>query len=141
MFEPGARDQRRTDLMRKQGLENLKKLKILSIQSNRITKLEGLEGLENLEELYLSHNGIQKLEGLEKNVSRMILLRRSSSTSSTGETSDLGCWDKLHRSAREHLTSHKSGRTLGTFYKRCLSAEAHHGTRRSTTTRSRHCKI
>lgn len=52
-----------------QGLEELKKLKILSIQSNRITKLEGLDGLENLEELYISHNGILKLEGLDKNVS------------------------------------------------------------------------
>ncbi len=52
-----------------QGLEELKKLKILSIQSNRITKLEGLGGLENLEELYISHNGILKLEGLDKNVS------------------------------------------------------------------------
>lgn len=30
--------------------------------------MEGLEGLENLEELYLSHNGIEKIEGLEKNV-------------------------------------------------------------------------
>ena len=54
----------------------MKKLKILSIQSNRITKLEGLEGLENLEELYLSHNGIEKIEGLENNVcfsSRLIM--------------------------------------------------------------------
>lgn len=50
------------------GFQNLKKLKILSIQSNRITKLEGLEGLEGLDQLYLSHNGIQRIEGLEKNV-------------------------------------------------------------------------
>lgn len=48
------------------------KLRILSIQSNRITKLEGLEGLANLEELYISHNGVQRLEGLEKNVSIII---------------------------------------------------------------------
>jgi Leucine-rich repeat (LRR) protein len=53
-----------------QGLESLKKLKILSIQSNRITKIEGLGELENLEQLYLSHNGVERLEGLEKNVSR-----------------------------------------------------------------------
>ena len=51
------------------GLSNLKKLKILALQSNRITKLEGLEGLESLEQLYLSHNGVKKLEGLENNVS------------------------------------------------------------------------
>jgi protein phosphatase 1 regulatory subunit 7 len=44
----------------------LKKLKLLSIQSNRITKLEGLEQLESLEELYISHNGITEIEGLEK---------------------------------------------------------------------------
>ena len=47
----------------------LKKLRILSMQSNRVTKLEGLEQLECLEELYLSHNGITRLEGLENNVS------------------------------------------------------------------------
>lgn len=52
-----------------QGLDGLKRLKILSIQSNRITKLEGLENLESLEELYISHNGITRLEGIEKNVS------------------------------------------------------------------------
>jgi len=49
-------------------LEQLKKLKILSLQSNRITKLEGLEELRGLDQLYLSHNGVKKLEGLENNV-------------------------------------------------------------------------
>jgi protein phosphatase 1 regulatory subunit 7 len=39
------------------------------MQSNRTTKLEGLEDLEELDQLYLSHNGIEKMEGLEKNVS------------------------------------------------------------------------
>jgi protein phosphatase 1 regulatory subunit 7 len=38
------------------------------LQSNRITKIEGLEGLESLEELYLSHNGVLRIEGLESNV-------------------------------------------------------------------------
>jgi len=38
------------------------------MQSNRITKIENIEELENLEELYLSHNGLTKIEGLEKNV-------------------------------------------------------------------------
>ena len=51
-------------------MDTLKKLKILSIQSNRITKLEGLGELDALEQLYLSHNGIKKIEGLEKNVSQ-----------------------------------------------------------------------
>ena len=31
--------------------------------------MEGLEELKNLEELYLSHNGLTKIEGLENNVS------------------------------------------------------------------------
>lgn len=52
----------------KQNLDAFSNLKILSIQSNRITKMEGLDGLVNLEELYLSHNGLKKIEGLEKNV-------------------------------------------------------------------------
>jgi len=43
-------------------------LKILALQSNRITTLEGLEGLESLEDLHLSHNGIRRIEGLERNV-------------------------------------------------------------------------
>ncbi|KIY68170.1 L domain-like protein [Cylindrobasidium torrendii FP15055 ss-10] len=41
----------------------LPKLRILSIQSNRITKIEALP--PSLEELYLSHNGVEVLEGLE----------------------------------------------------------------------------
>ena len=52
-------------------MDTLKKLKILSIQSNRITRLEGLGELDALEQLYLSHNGIKKIEGLEKNVSQI----------------------------------------------------------------------
>lgn len=51
-----------------QNLSALKRLRILALQSNRVTKIEGLEGLENLEELYLSHNGVKRLEGLEHNV-------------------------------------------------------------------------
>ena len=43
-------------------------MRILALQSNRITKIEGLEDLNNLEELYLSHNGVQRIEGLEHNV-------------------------------------------------------------------------
>ena len=36
-------------------------------------KIEGLHGLSKLRELYISHNGIEKLEGLEDNVSSMII--------------------------------------------------------------------
>lgn len=53
---------------RLQNLSGLGKLRILSIQSNRITKLEGLEVLPELEELYISHNGVLRIEGLDKNV-------------------------------------------------------------------------
>lgn len=53
---------------RVQNLSALQKLRILSIQSNRIVKLEGLENLKELEELYISHNGLERLEGLDNNV-------------------------------------------------------------------------
>ena len=33
-----------------------------------MTQIKGLEGLINLEEIYMSHNGIRKLEGFENNV-------------------------------------------------------------------------
>lgn len=48
-------------------------MRVLSIQSNRIIKLEGLEDLEALEEFYISHNGISKIEGLEKNLKLRVL--------------------------------------------------------------------
>ncbi|KAJ1341956.1 hypothetical protein BSLG_003456 [Batrachochytrium salamandrivorans] len=56
-------------------IENLDRLTCLTnlelganrIRSNRLTKIEGLEGLRNLEELYLSHNAIERIEGLEHN--------------------------------------------------------------------------
>ena len=47
----------------------------LSLQSNRLTKIEGLQSLVNLRELYLSHNGIEVIEGLDNNV-RAELCRR-----------------------------------------------------------------
>jgi len=41
------------------GLGRLGCLRVLSLQSNKITKIEGLEGVsDSLEELYLSHNQI-----------------------------------------------------------------------------------
>lgn len=36
-----------------------------ALPSNRLTKLEGLSSLVSLQELYVSHNGISTLEGLE----------------------------------------------------------------------------
>ncbi|KAK0223142.1 L domain-like protein [Armillaria fumosa] len=49
-------------------LAPLMSLRILSLQSNRLTRITGMEGLVNLQELYLSHNGIEKLEGVQDNV-------------------------------------------------------------------------
>jgi protein phosphatase 1 regulatory subunit 7 len=43
-------------------------LLLIIAQSNRITVLEGLDKLVNLEDLYLSHNGITRIGGLEHNV-------------------------------------------------------------------------
>ncbi|CAG8704681.1 2215_t:CDS:2, partial [Racocetra fulgida] len=54
-------------------MENLRNLKILSIQSNRLTQIKGLEGLINLEEIYLSHNGINELGGFENNMKLRVI--------------------------------------------------------------------
>lgn len=37
--------------------------------------MEGLQSLVNLRELYLSHNGIEVIEGLENNVRRLLVCR------------------------------------------------------------------
>ena len=52
---------------------NLPNLRILSIQSNRITKLENLSSLVNLREFYLSDNGLTKIEGLDALVNLKVL--------------------------------------------------------------------
>lgn len=49
-------------------------LKILSIQSNRLTKIEGLDKLASLEELYISHNALTEVAGLEHNVGTPIFI-------------------------------------------------------------------
>lgn len=58
---------------RLQNLDHLSNLRILSIQSNRLTSLAGLSSLKNLEEVYVSHNAITSLEGLESNTSLKII--------------------------------------------------------------------
>ncbi|KAK3805135.1 MAG: hypothetical protein J3Q66DRAFT_382374 [Benniella sp.] len=50
--------------------------------------IEGLEDLENLEEIYLSHNGISRIEGLERNAKLTILFDISNNKISKLE--DLG---------------------------------------------------
>lgn len=56
-----------------QNLDSLTNLRILSIQSNRLTNLNGLSNLPNLEELYFSHNAVTDLSGLEKNTTLRVL--------------------------------------------------------------------
>lgn len=41
---------------------SLRALRKLSLQSNRLTSMAGLHHCPLLEELYLSHNGIERLE-------------------------------------------------------------------------------
>lgn len=53
--------------MCEKNLSALSNLKILSIQSNRLTSITGLSDLHNLEELYISHNALTSLSGLESN--------------------------------------------------------------------------
>lgn len=48
-------------------------LKILSIQSNRLTFIAGLSNLKNLEELHISHNAIKELSGLEENTNLQVI--------------------------------------------------------------------
>lgn len=57
----------------RQNLSALSNLKILSIQSNRITSITGLSELHSLEELYISHNGLTDLSGLESNTALRVL--------------------------------------------------------------------
>lgn len=48
-------------------------LKVLSIQSNRLTRIAGLDTLPQLEELYISHNSLTEITGLESNTALRVL--------------------------------------------------------------------
>ena len=61
------------ELTRPQNLDALSNLRIISIQSNRLTSITGVSSLPNLEELYLSHNAITDLSGLESNTTLRVL--------------------------------------------------------------------
>lgn len=54
-------------------MTTLSNLKILSIQSNRLTSITGLSSLKSLEELYISHNALTSLSGLESNTALRVL--------------------------------------------------------------------
>ncbi len=60
-------------LMKKQNMSQLKNLKILSIQSNRLTQISGISELPNLEELYISHNALTEISNLDNNVGLRVL--------------------------------------------------------------------
>ncbi|XP_016497535.1 protein phosphatase 1 regulatory inhibitor subunit PPP1R7 homolog [Nicotiana tabacum] len=51
----------------------LKCIKKISLQSNRLTSMIGFQECVALEELYLSHNGIEKMEGLSTLVNLRVL--------------------------------------------------------------------
>lgn len=60
-------------LMKKQNVSHLKNLKILSIQSNRLTQISGISELPNLEELYISHNALTEISNLDNSVGLRVL--------------------------------------------------------------------
>jgi protein phosphatase 1 regulatory subunit 7 len=51
----------------------LSNLKIISIQSNRLTEITGLSSLLNLEELYIADNALTQISGLESNASLRVI--------------------------------------------------------------------
>ena len=55
------------------GLDTLSNLKILSIQSNRLTAITGLSCLHNLEELHISHNLLTSIDGLDHNTNLRVI--------------------------------------------------------------------
>lgn len=57
----------------RQNLSTLTSLKLLSIQSNRLTSISGLSALTNLEELYISHNALTQISGLDTNTRLRVL--------------------------------------------------------------------
>lgn len=77
-----------------QGLNTLKQLRLLSIQSNRIHKIEGLEDCAALEEVYLANNGISKIEGLDANVGNCSHKQRApiETVVFIDQPQNSGCW-------------------------------------------------
>ncbi|CAI0403977.1 unnamed protein product, partial [Linum tenue] len=67
----------------------LKCIKKISLQSNRLTSMTGFEGCVALEELYLSHNGIEKMEGLSTLVNLRVLDVSSNKLTSVDDIQNL----------------------------------------------------
>ncbi|PON62239.1 LRR domain containing protein [Parasponia andersonii] len=67
----------------------LKCIKKISLQSNRLTSMKGFEECVALEELYLSHNGISKMEGLSSLVNLRVLDVSSNKLTSVDDIGNL----------------------------------------------------
>ncbi|POO00843.1 LRR domain containing protein [Trema orientale] len=67
----------------------LKCIKKISLQSNRLTSMKGFEECVALEELYLSHNGISKMEGLSSLVNLRVLDVSSNKLTSVDDIENL----------------------------------------------------
>ncbi|KAL9128236.1 MAG: hypothetical protein Q9217_003052 [Psora testacea] len=57
----------------RKNISHLQNLKILSLQSNRLSRLSGVSNLPNLEEIYISHNALTEISGLHNNVNLRVL--------------------------------------------------------------------
>ncbi|XP_054788421.1 LOW QUALITY PROTEIN: protein phosphatase 1 regulatory inhibitor subunit PPP1R7 homolog [Prosopis cineraria] len=64
-------------------------IKKISLQSNRLTTMTGFESCIALEELYLSHNGISKMEGLSSLVNLHVLDVSSNKLTSVDDVQNL----------------------------------------------------
>ncbi|GJY31399.1 protein phosphatase 1 regulatory subunit pprA [Tanacetum coccineum] len=76
-------------------LSGLRCIKKLSLQSNRLTSMKGLEECVALEELYLSHNGTAKMEGLSTLANRRVLDVSSNKLAAVEDIEKLTCLDDL----------------------------------------------
>ncbi|GJS83953.1 protein phosphatase 1 regulatory inhibitor subunit PPP1R7 [Tanacetum coccineum] len=73
----------------------LRCIKKLSLQSNRLTSMKGLEECVALEELYLSHNGIAKMEGLSTLANLRVLDVSSNKLAAVEDIEMLTCLEDL----------------------------------------------
>ena len=78
-----------------QNISTLSNLKILSIQSNRLSSISGLSDLANLEELYISDNTLTDLSGLESNGNLRVLDFSNNQVSSLEHLSHLSHLEEL----------------------------------------------
>lgn len=82
----------------------LSSLKILSIQSNRLPAITGLQSLVNLEELYISHNALEHISGLDQNSKLRVLDISSNQIAQLANLKHLEHLEELWASSN-HLSS------------------------------------